>query len=152
MHDPALNFGELRHREVRRIHILRTWVNRSGLPYLRAKHSGYVVPCKLVTVGGSPPVVVHAPVLVQHRRVAYEVRPKRLQVAEPSLPLNNKACVTQVRELVVALEPWELRALLLDPLLVIQGVVGALEGVVHVHDLKNESALFRGPSKREEST
>src|SRR5215208_7372184 len=38
--------------EPRRIEILRTWVNRSGLPYLRAKHSGYVVPCKLVTVLG----------------------------------------------------------------------------------------------------
>jgi hypothetical protein len=44
MQDPAC--------ELPRIHILRTWVNRSGLPYLRAKHSGYVVPCKLVTVVG----------------------------------------------------------------------------------------------------
>ena len=35
-----------------RIPILRTWVNRSGLPYLRGKDSGYVVPCKLGTVGG----------------------------------------------------------------------------------------------------
>ncbi len=32
--------------------LLRCWVNRSGLPYLRAKDSGYVVPCKLVTVAG----------------------------------------------------------------------------------------------------
>ena len=47
-----MNFVELRKDEVRRISILRTWVNRSGLPYLRAKHSGYVVPCKLGTVGG----------------------------------------------------------------------------------------------------
>ena len=38
--------------ELPRILLLRTWVNRSALPYLRAKHSGYVVPCKLVTVGG----------------------------------------------------------------------------------------------------
>jgi hypothetical protein len=40
------------YRELPRISILRTWVNRSGLPYLRAKHSGYVVPCKIVTVVG----------------------------------------------------------------------------------------------------
>jgi hypothetical protein len=48
----SMSFLELRQREVRRIPILRTPVNRSGLPYLRAKDSGYVVPCKLGTVGG----------------------------------------------------------------------------------------------------
>jgi hypothetical protein len=47
-----VNFLELRKGEVRRILLLRTWVNRSGLPYLRAKDSGYVVPPKLVTVVG----------------------------------------------------------------------------------------------------
>jgi hypothetical protein len=44
------NFRESPKGEVRRISILRTWVNRSGLPYLRAKDSDYVVPCKLGTV------------------------------------------------------------------------------------------------------
>ena len=46
------NFREFFKGEVRRIPIPRTRVNRSGLPYLRGKDSGYVVPCKLGTVGG----------------------------------------------------------------------------------------------------
>src|SRR5215211_7562541 len=50
--DATAYFREFPKGEVRRIPILRTSVDRSALPYLRGKDSGYVVPCKLGTVGG----------------------------------------------------------------------------------------------------
>src|SRR5215218_8245295 len=83
--------------------------------------------------------------------MAVEVRARELQEAEPTLPLNYKACVTHVRSLVVAVEPWDIRAPLLDLRLVIQGVVGPLDGGVHVHRIDDERTLAHGQAIKDPS-
>src|SRR5829696_9240146 len=83
--------------------------------------------------------------------MAVEVRARELQEAEPILPLNYKARVTHVSSLVVAVEPWELSAPLLDLRFVIQGVVRALDGEVHVHGIDDKRALALGQAIKDPS-